>query len=96
MSYQNNPNSSVYDLTNSFQGMSVNPNYNGRRDGRLGVPPAYSSSSYNPPVRSNGSYNAAGYTQYNTRGGVYRKSKKSRKSRKTRKNNKRSKRYRKK
>ena len=59
MSYQNNQNSSVYDLTNSFKGLSVNPNYSASRDGRLGVPPSYSSPSYNPPVRSNGSYNAA-------------------------------------
>ena len=98
MSYQNNSNqSSVFDLTNQFQGMSVNPQYDKSRDGRLGVPPAYSSSSYNPPVSSNGYYNAAGYTQY-SKGGVYRKSKKSkksRKSRKSRKNNKKSRRYRK-
>jgi hypothetical protein len=96
MSYQNNSNqSSVFDLTNQFQGLSVNPNYSGNRDGRLGVPPAYSSPSYNPPVSSNGYYNAAGYTQY-SKGGVYRKSRKMRKSRKSRKNNKRSRRYRKK
>jgi hypothetical protein len=84
---------SVMDLMNSFKGLSIDPNYNSSRDGALGVPPFLNSSK--EKERSSGSYNAAGYTQYNRRGGVSRKYKKSRKSRKSRKN-KRSKRYRKK
>jgi hypothetical protein len=84
---------SIMDLTQSFKGLSVNPNYNAKRDGALGVPPLLSSSDNE---RSDGYYNAAGYTKYPTKGGIYRKSKKSRKSRKSRKNKKRSKRYRKK
>ena len=75
-------------LNGAFNGMSIGSNYSASRDGRVGAP----SSSYNPPERSNGYYNAAGYTPY-SRGGVYRKS---RKSRKSRKNNKRTKRYRRK
>jgi hypothetical protein len=98
MSYQKRDNDSVFDLTNSFKGMSLHPEYVPNRDGRLGVPPSYSSPSYNPPVRSNGYYNAAGYTPYGTgqsygRGGVNRKSRKHRKSKKYRKNNKKSRRY---
>ena len=85
---------SVMDLTNSFKGLSVDSNYNASRDSRLGVPPSLNSSKYQEP--SSGYYNAAGYTQYNRRGGVSRKYRKYKKSRKSKKNNKRSKRYRKK
>lgn len=88
---QNRRDNSVMDLTNSFKGLSVDPNYKSSRDGALGVPPSLNSSK--DKERSSGYYNAAGYTPYKTRGGVLRKY---RKSRKSRKNNKRSKRYRKK
>lgn len=91
---QNRRDDSIKDLTSSFKGMSLHPEYVPSRDGRLGVPPSLSS--YNPSVPSSGYYNAASYTPYSTRGGLYRKSRKHRKSRKSKKNNKRSRRYRKK
>jgi len=86
-----NSRTGIDQLNGAFKGMSIGSNYSASRDGRVGAPP----SSYNPPERSNGYYNAAGYTPY-SRGGVYRKSRKMRKSRKSRKNNKRTKRYRRK